>query len=412
MAYFLSDSDLNTLNALLAWWRKSVNNPRFNNQVNYSEIDRHQTAEIYVAKTPSGGMPACTGLTTPGSAICDIYTIDFTSGDPTTPTLVALNDTDQRVYNVFPSAFGGGDLALIGKDKAGRWVILSGSAGDGAETPGSGTGPEDEPIAGGCNLAKLKTTDCIKVSTAGDDYYLSHDGTGWTSDKTLNWVGGTGVFRAEWNSSTGLLDLKLGGLRMMNCGNGCYTGGPLTGHDNGQSSGRCEGDVFTVCLSCHCCLDPLWDGDAYYCVNVSGTGTASNDCEPLYVPLALACDVLICSRPYADYNSAAAVCGDIVTACGTANRIVPWVITDKLGTCTCAPTSGTVVYNDATGNWETVTFACNPGDCEENATYDLQCVAGTWSYGGLTPTSASATTVVFDKNFGGGNSYKITFTIA
>ncbi len=411
-AYFLSESDRKALGELFSWWKNTnENTPKVNShKIEHEEM---QAPEVYVAYSPSGGISGRVGLV-PGSEICDVYQIDFTDGDPTTPTLVQLSPLSQRVYNLSPASISGADPILIIRDKLGRWIVASApSSSGGAGEPGTGTATEDEP-SGACNLAKLKTSDCIKIRTGLVDYYLEYDGSGWTSSKTFAWSGGSGVFRAEWNSNTGLLDLKLGGTRLMNCGNGCYTGGPLTGHGDQTAGGICGGDVFTVCMECHCCVDPLYTGDGYYCVNVSGTGTATADCEPLYVNDARACLVTICSGRYATYEEAALNCTmpQVTVDCGTVNEVMPWVITNKSGTCTCAPDSGTVTYNSGSGNWESVAFSCPLGDCEETASYDLQCIASVWTYAGLTPTSVTATEIIFDKDFGGGNSYRITFTYA
>jgi hypothetical protein len=83
----------------------------------------NQSPEVYVAKIPTGGIPARTG-TTPGQADCEIFKID-TTGTPTL-TAVELPSTDpfeRSVYNVYdaeiPASQG---YALINRDKYGKWV--------------------------------------------------------------------------------------------------------------------------------------------------------------------------------------------------------------------------------------------------------------------------------------------------
>jgi hypothetical protein len=54
---------------------------------------------------------------------------------------------------------------------------------------------------------------------------------------------------ALWYSA-GAVHLSLDGLELLDCGNGCFSGGPLTGHDSQVGVDPCDGPVFTVCVSC------------------------------------------------------------------------------------------------------------------------------------------------------------------
>lgn len=370
MAYFLSENDRRVLGEMFAWWRRFNTNTKVGGRSDQIDHEEFPAPEVYVAYSPSGGIPGRVG-TVPGSEICDIYQISFTDGDPEQPELVQINPLTQRVYNISARSIGGRDPILVIRDKLGQWIVQS-QSGDGSE-PGTGTAPEDEP-SGACNLAKLKTTDCIKVSTGLEDFYLRWDGTGWTSADVFNYGYSSGIFRAQWNSDTGLLDLFLNSLRLMNCVNGCYTGGPLTGHGSQTAGGDCEGDVFTVCLACHCCPDPLWDGDNWYCVSTAGTGTT--DCEPLYVTEALACDVTICSGPYGSYAAAAAVCIPIGPADATCQSHLftnaTITITNKTGDCTCLNDTLTAgVQGTDSASWSSA-------GCANTGAISLTCSGGNY----------------------------------
>jgi hypothetical protein len=98
-----------------------------------------QAPEIYVAKTPTGGIPAMdqaedtgtgTGtvdLDSPGSADCDIYRIEFAT--PTSsPTLVAISGLTRTVYNLTNSAITD-EWVLAHKDKWGFWCASAGGGG-------------------------------------------------------------------------------------------------------------------------------------------------------------------------------------------------------------------------------------------------------------------------------------------
>jgi hypothetical protein len=125
-------------------------------------------------------------------------------------------------------------------------VLLSGSGGRGVPGALAGGGP--------CELAGVRTEDCVNVATAAGDFKLTWDAgsSKFTSADTFAYPLGTGVF-AFWFSA-GVAHLSLAGNELMNCGNGCFTGGALTGHAT-QTVGAtfCDGEVFTVCVSCVAC---------------------------------------------------------------------------------------------------------------------------------------------------------------
>lgn len=299
--FVLSKSDRDILQQVVRWWRKRVENAGRGGGADQRDHEEFPAPEVYAAKTVLP-IPARDG-TTPGTEMADIYAISLTNGNAELPTLVPVTPLNQRVYNLSSQEIPAERYPIVWRDKFGRWLTMG--TGEENDEPGTGT----QSYSSCESIAKIKTTDCVVVRTGLKNYYLRHDGSGWTSAETFDWGTGSGVFRFEWNADTGLADLLLGGLRLLNCGAGCYSGGPLTGHGSNLDN-SCNGVAFTVCVECHCCPDPMWNGDAWYCVKTGvGVGTGADQCEPLFVTEALACSVEICSGPYPSYEAAAAVCG-------------------------------------------------------------------------------------------------------
>lgn len=97
--------------------------------------------EVYIAKTPSGGIPARTEtsgsstLVEPGSAECDIYRIYADTVEP-------MEGLSHLVYNISDNAVDGDTYITIVRDKLGVWLAqVSGSSGNSAGTaadPGAG----------------------------------------------------------------------------------------------------------------------------------------------------------------------------------------------------------------------------------------------------------------------------------
>lgn len=130
-----------------------------------------------------------------------------------------------------------------------------------------GGGSSGGSITGGCGLAKLKPSDCIRITNSfdGSVTYGSNTGTGqWTSDTSLAYPGGSGSLVYEYVAATGVETLTLDGKLLKPCGNGCWQGGPQTEHASSSGGGQCDGQLFTICLECGCaelvpvgcCADP------------------------------------------------------------------------------------------------------------------------------------------------------------
>lgn len=146
----LTESDLGILRELVSWWRsqvrRSVSDPRM------ADHEEHPAPEVYVARTPAGGVPglteeAGTGLDdfndVPGSAVCDVFrlsdNVDVSTGTGTdtyeATALIAVNGLKRTVWNLSKVAVVGDSWVLVIRDKTGRWWVSNsdGTAGDGAE---------------------------------------------------------------------------------------------------------------------------------------------------------------------------------------------------------------------------------------------------------------------------------------
>lgn len=273
-------------------------------------MDTSQAPEIYVAKIPSGGIPAAEHVGTAGGpptslsgAECQVYYLSTDDG-----ILNPIDGNTRWVYNLSTNDITGTGWVLIVREKGGDWVAVN--------VVRSAYG--DEAGAGQCQFAKLNTDDCVKISYLNsetgevEEYYLRFDGTSnsWKSAENFLYPGGSGTFEFEY--SLGQFHLYLGGNHLINCGDGCFTGSWITGHGTNESgtgtpeSEPCNATAFTVCVSCSCCPITGWDGEGWYCVTDdstgtgTGTGTGPGECEVMYLLDEDKCDteITICSGPY------------------------------------------------------------------------------------------------------------------
>ena len=86
----------------------------------------HQAPETYVAKTPSGGIPALTEASPdeqPGSATCSIYLIreDSITG---VAELVRVTNLDKIVYNLTTDDIAGDTWITVTRTKFGKWMAM------------------------------------------------------------------------------------------------------------------------------------------------------------------------------------------------------------------------------------------------------------------------------------------------
>jgi hypothetical protein len=287
-------------------------------------------ADHYIARTPAAGIPALlqlpgTSPDEPGSAFCQVYTLQERS--PTDHRIYPIDNLTKKVFNLSTRRIPGNAWVLIRKLKAGHWIVTpkaDEAITDDDTGTGTGTGdsPSDSPGGGNCNLAAVLPDDCLLATGPENAVILRPGGSGvWTSSEPLTYFGGTKSGTVEFWLQGGSFHLSVGGLELTDCGNGCFTGGPTTGHFRAGSgtdstTPPCRGEVFTVCAKCVCCPAEGFLEEGWYCVNVAGgVGTSDAVCEPLYLTPADACrdgDMpapFICAGPYASYAEAFAACG-------------------------------------------------------------------------------------------------------
>lgn len=145
---------------------------------------------------------------------------------------------------------------------------------------GSGSILQSDVAGGGaCALARLIPSDCMLATFSYDEepVRLQGDGQTWTAVSPVGYPSGggliaTGALVFGWDVGQGQIYSSLAGKRLMNCGNGCFTGGPLTGHVTYPSGASlsCAGEVFTICFECTPCPPPTPDGGGSLVIPCSG----------------------------------------------------------------------------------------------------------------------------------------------
>ena len=141
-AYVLSEDDkkaLSILNQLVKQGKLNITRGYEHGKVDHEE---HQAPEIYVAKTPSAGIPAIT-QTNPGKADCEIYRLIPAIGSDGEADLEEVPNHEKTVYNISGIDIEGDVYVLVSKEKYGSWVV--GPPGDAGfwgrithKTPGGG----------------------------------------------------------------------------------------------------------------------------------------------------------------------------------------------------------------------------------------------------------------------------------
>jgi hypothetical protein len=163
-AIFLTEDDRDILAEVIADFRTRPRNTRNPGQ----QVTVSGAPGVYIAKLPSGGIPARVN-TLVGNAVCEIYSTDITT--PSTPSLVAISGYTLTVHNTYPVAhYGtGSPYVRVWRSKAGAWV---------AEKP---------PYSYKCTLA----TTCSLNSTCTVNIYLNGASTSNTLTAWLNWMANT-----------------------------------------------------------------------------------------------------------------------------------------------------------------------------------------------------------------------------
>jgi hypothetical protein len=100
--------------------------------------DDHQAPEVYVARTPDGGITGMVQDSTgtgvgdhPGVATCEIYKRITVGGEP---ELVAIPGLTKAVHNIATSDIPGNTWVLVTRDKGGTWWVTGGAEPGGGDT--------------------------------------------------------------------------------------------------------------------------------------------------------------------------------------------------------------------------------------------------------------------------------------
>jgi len=127
----LSKSDVEVLRELIAWYRDG-GAPTVNRDVRDLDILDQPAPGTYIARVPSGGLAAMTGVV-PGVASCPLYRLlpDTGSG----AELEAVSGSEQTVYNATNVAFAEDDWIEIHRERFGAWFATPVSFSSGLTSP-------------------------------------------------------------------------------------------------------------------------------------------------------------------------------------------------------------------------------------------------------------------------------------
>ncbi len=136
MPNFLSDADVEVIRGLV----RSEMDRRLNAEVQFRQKDLYSAPEVYVARAPSGGIPALddgsTGTGTGalnddvlGYAECRVYKIEGFGG---TADFVPVDGLVRTVYNPTTTAIDGNAWVTIVRDKFGQWLVAGAGGGGGS----------------------------------------------------------------------------------------------------------------------------------------------------------------------------------------------------------------------------------------------------------------------------------------
>lgn len=117
-AWLLNDADREVIKELIRQARVDGQTPTLRSQID----ENTQTApEVYIAFTPSGGIPARVGVI-PGSADCTVYRLQI----DTTGNSYSLADTGntKTVYNL-NTLVTGSSWVIVGREKFGSWFVIA-----------------------------------------------------------------------------------------------------------------------------------------------------------------------------------------------------------------------------------------------------------------------------------------------
>jgi len=125
----LSENDIKLIESFISKVRTQERNTSGRPRADFD--DHNQAPEVYLAKTPAGGISAVSGATA-GSADCDIY--HLIAGE-----ILPVSTLFKAVYNIHTVDLPGNIWVVVNRLKGGSWVALATLVLDTGET-GTGTG--------------------------------------------------------------------------------------------------------------------------------------------------------------------------------------------------------------------------------------------------------------------------------
>lgn len=308
------------------------------------EHEEQPSPEMHLFRVPSGGIAARTAGEVSGtsrdevsddvisSVDCEVWRI-IHGEDDIEERFIQPAGVTYRLHNPFSIRVPGEDFVLGWRDKYGDWWV--------DRTPefevGTGTGEVLAP--GHCDLLTVNWDDCVLVTGTDASVVLNPTGGGfWASTEDLSYFGGTSSGPVAVWVEGGRIHISVDGLELLDCENGKFSGGPITGHypETGVPTGTgtltrtpCAGETFYVTLSCTCCSIPGWGGPGWYCVrdaNTYGTGTPYA-CVVVELLEEDRCDdtIEICLGPYLTEEEATTNCYSTYPPSGTGTDVITTV---------------------------------------------------------------------------------------
>lgn len=199
-----SEADLHVMRDLLAWWRRQPGNVPGKRG---PERPPPKAPDVYVALTPSAGIPPLTDVPgtgtlvheEPGSASCAIYRLDDDTGE-----LFAAVDVTRTVYNLAESAIDGGIFIPVWRDKWGAW--LAQPSGDGSFFAQIGNRTEVQEVGTSTSFTPYAGTGPQAIFLY--DFFQVAPGFGWTWPAVSGGITGTAAAK-EFNNNDSVSSGKI-----------------------------------------------------------------------------------------------------------------------------------------------------------------------------------------------------------
>lgn len=270
--YALSEKDLRLIREFLYVYNRQQRYVNAFGRGPDNKIDHEEmhTSELYIARSPVGGIPALQSMGStgigdiPGSALCMIFKTSQ-SADLTED----VTGYQQTVYNLSTSAIPGDTWLIIVRDKYGKWYALQTISSEQFDTitgPGWTAGLSNED----CLL--LTITNAIgKCSTvpAQEILLISDDAITWEGLDNFVYSGGIGQVQFTRLANHSLPTLTIGPYTLIYDKSGIdsngksyieYKGGTSlcsdiegTGSGTGGARASCGSNTVTIRLTCDSC---------------------------------------------------------------------------------------------------------------------------------------------------------------